>query len=390
MFAIRAAVCASFCLFIAEATWSQENPPAIWAQGDDETALQWSGAKGEVTGLVHSNGGLKVTGSKNTFTGGTTYVSTFENPHSNGGNANVFVPDAMQVAAQALPVAYTLADYMPGGAAAIAAGANYVDLTDDCSGGASVSFNRETIPGTLYWAPCDLNFDVKDSTGEVTVVASGKIHFKAHKDSQVSAFVDGVLALSASDQSKAIHLNGNKSNLHGNLVAEFGEIHLAGSNQTFSCGIFGDSVKISGSSITVTGEDCGGGTTNAPPLAGPTILRATPEDTSGSRCDLLANDNDSDGTLVPSSVLIVENPSNGSVIVDPATGVATYTPAANFFGIDEFRYTVADDDGAASQPALVTISVADTNDPPDRRPRPVLDAGRHRDSRGRPAKRLRH
>ena len=414
----RVAVLAAFCIFLTEAAWPQDPPPAVWAQGSDQTALKWSGAKGEVNGLVHSNGGIKVSGSKNEFTGGTHYVTSFDNPHSNGRNANVFDPVPQQVQPQALPIQYSLADYMPGGAAALAAGDNYVDLTSACSigtpgdnddedddddsdsdsdeggrhhhkkggsghhdddyedddddsdsdsdeggkGEVSISFRNEDIPGRLYWAPCDVSFTAKNAVGQVTIVSTGKIHFKARKNSHVTAFADGFLALSASDKRKAIHLNGNTSTLHGYLLAEAGEVHLAGSKQSLSCGIFGDRIKVSGSSITIDGEDCGGGATNSPPMA-VEDQAATLENTAV-QIDLLANDSDGDGTLVPSSVTIVADPANGSVTVDAATGVATYTPALNFFGIDEFSYVVSDDDGATSQPALVTITVADTNDPP--------------------------
>ena len=74
---------------------------------------------------------------------------------------------------------------------------------------------------------------------------------------------------------------------------------------------------------------------------------------------ILANDTDSDGSIVPSSVKIVANPSNGSIIVNSITGKVTYTPAIGFYGTDSFKYTVKDNDDAISNEATVTISVSE-------------------------------
>jgi regulation of enolase protein 1 (concanavalin A-like superfamily) len=73
--------------------------------------------------------------------------------------------------------------------------------------------------------------------------------------------------------------------------------------------------------------------------------------------DVLANDSDSDGSLVASSVVVVDQPVNGSVVVDPVSGVVTYTPGSGFSGSDGFAYTVADDDGAVSNVASVSVTV---------------------------------
>ena len=73
--------------------------------------------------------------------------------------------------------------------------------------------------------------------------------------------------------------------------------------------------------------------------------------------DVLGNDSDVDGALDPASVLIAVPASNGSASVDPVTGFVTYTPDAGFVGDDSFEYSVADDRGARSHDALVSVSV---------------------------------
>jgi len=110
---------------------------AIWAQSVDDDAIKWSGAKGDVQGLLHSNGGITVSGAKNSFTGGAHWVSQFTNNHENGKKSNTFDPAPIQVTPLAWPRSYNLTDFMPGGAAALAAGDAYVDLTAACASGGS-------------------------------------------------------------------------------------------------------------------------------------------------------------------------------------------------------------------------------------------------------------
>ncbi len=93
---------------------------------------------------------------------------------------------------------------------------------------------------------------------------------------------------------------------------------------------------------------------NLPPVAGDDSAE-TNQDTAVT-IDLLVNDSDSDGTLDPGSVTITNGPSDGSVVIDPATGEATYTPDPGFFGTDTFDYEVCDDDGACAM-ATVTVTV---------------------------------
>jgi regulation of enolase protein 1 (concanavalin A-like superfamily) len=78
---------------------------------------------------------------------------------------------------------------------------------------------------------------------------------------------------------------------------------------------------------------------------------------------VLANDSDSDGTLVASSVSVVSQPAHGTTSVG-SSGVVTYTPAAGYVGADAFSYRVADDDGALSNVASVSVSVTAAPPPP--------------------------
>jgi hypothetical protein len=74
--------------------------------------------------------------------------------------------------------------------------------------------------------------------------------------------------------------------------------------------------------------------------------------------NVVGNDTDLGGAIDPTSVVIVAQPAGGTAeCVAPCAGQVTYTPNATFFGTDTFRYTVADNTGARSNEATVTVRV---------------------------------
>ena len=83
--------------------------------------------------------------------------------------------------------------------------------------------------------------------------------------------------------------------------------------------------------------------------------------------DILANDYDIDGNLVPSSVVIITLPLHGTTSVNAITGAVTYTPNTGYFGTDSYVYMVCDTNGACAQatvaiqvPAIAPVAVNDT------------------------------
>lgn len=79
--------------------------------------------------------------------------------------------------------------------------------------------------------------------------------------------------------------------------------------------------------------------------------------------NVLANDNDPDGAIVPASVTVVpgSGPNHGQIL-SISNGIVTYLPNANYFGTDSFRYTVRDNEGFESLPATVTITITEVAD----------------------------
>src|SRR4029450_9738667 len=81
------------------------------------------------------------------------------------------------------------------------------------------------------------------------------------------------------------------------------------------------------------------GPINDPPVAADDHF-VTDEDTSitASFADLLANDSDPDGDAL--SLVPVAPPSHGTLQSNPG-GTVTYTPNANFHGVDTLRYRLS-------------------------------------------------
>ncbi|QDV71228.1 Dockerin type I repeat protein [Rosistilla carotiformis] len=75
--------------------------------------------------------------------------------------------------------------------------------------------------------------------------------------------------------------------------------------------------------------------------------------------DVLANDQGVAGVLDPTSLRITTQPAEavGRVEVQ-ANGIVRFTPANNFVGTAQFRYTVADEFGVTSDPASVVVLVS--------------------------------
>ena len=75
---------------------------------------------------------------------------------------------------------------------------------------------------------------------------------------------------------------------------------------------------------------------------------------------VLANDNDSDGTLDKSSLIIVDSPVFGDVTIDNEAGTIAYTHNGSETSSDSFVYTVNDNEGGVSNEATVSITIVNS------------------------------
>lgn len=94
-----------------------------------------------------------------------------------------------------------------------------------------------------------------------------------------------------------------------------------------------------------------GGVNTAPPVA--IYDSVTTDNGTSVTIDLVANDTDVDGNLDPTTVVIVQQPGQGSV-VNNGDGTVTYTPNATTAS-DTFNYQVSDTGGLTSNTATVQV-----------------------------------
>ncbi|PCH75304.1 MAG: hypothetical protein COB98_09145 [Flavobacteriaceae bacterium] len=86
------------------------------------------------------------------------------------------------------------------------------------------------------------------------------------------------------------------------------------------------------------------------------------EDTTGV-INVLANDEDPSFIIDTASLVIFEEPANGVVSVNTATGEITYTPNADFNGVDIYQYQVCSTSTpSVCKTAMVTVTVIDELD----------------------------
>jgi hypothetical protein len=107
---------------------------------------------------------------------------------------------------------------------------------------------------------------------------------------------------------------------------------------------------------------------NDPPTAKDDKI-VTQEDTPAT-IDVLANDTEVDNELLTISEIVQ---GKGGSVIKNNDGTLTYTPNANFSGVDSFTYTVTDR-GGEKDTATVTIEVSMANDPPKITSKPVTEA----------------
>ncbi len=95
----------------------------------------------------------------------------------------------------------------------------------------------------------------------------------------------------------------------------------------------------------------------------------TPEDTPVT-IDVAENDIDVEDGIPTGQIIITSQPENGTAEIDdkgtPDTSddEVVYTPNPEFNGTDTFTYTIADSEGASSEPTPVSVDVESVNDAP--------------------------
>ncbi|MEO1034861.1 MAG: Ig-like domain-containing protein [Pseudomonadota bacterium] len=337
-------------LFVAT-TASATDPVVIWSSSDFNKSVSIYGANTAIIGKVQSGGGLRIDPSSASIVGQATYATELDAPLS------VFTPAPIQAPPGPAPIGLTLADYAPGGSAAIAAGSSYVDLTSSCVAGQTlnIDYENESIPPQLIYVPCDVRLKADNSDGTFTLVSTHEITIQALKGSQLQPFVNNTIAFSTLSGDDAIVINGRDATYFGTLWAPNGKVKVRGHEGVYNCGIYGWRVQLNGADLSIRADQCGQTSTNIPPVVDP-ISVSVNEDTTAP-VTLTGTDGDAD----PLTFSITAQPANG--VVTGTSPSFFYTPNDNYNGSDAFT-VVANDGTVDSAPVVVPVTVAAVNDPP--------------------------
>ncbi len=281
------------------------------------------------------------------------------------------------------------------------AASNSATVTVTVSGGGSQTFVFEAVgdgqikltdPGANYGSKGTMKVDGgKFSsymkfvvTGLTGAVSSAKVRLQVTADARDGGDSGGAIFSVANTfngsatpwveqtltSGNAPQAAGSPRHTHGPVapseVVDFEVTSAVSGNGTFSFAInpvstnevkyFTKDGSVSPKLVIVVGS---GGGANQPPVA--VDDNATTPENTPVLVNVLNNDSDADGQLILSSVTLQTQPSNGAATVNTATGEIAYTPAALFVGSDQFSYSVEDDDGAASNVAVVTVVVSAGN-----------------------------
>jgi RHS repeat-associated protein len=292
-------------------------PVALWANTTaDKGSFDWTSGAVTVEGLTHSNGNLRIRGGAKSFKGTTEYAGTLDV----GGAGATFTPPARKVTARDFPLRFAIADYRPGGKAAVEAGARYFDRSADCGSDGFWHANGETLPSGIYYTACSAKLNGQPLGGTITVVAEGEIHVSG-SGAVFDPYADGLLFLSGSSSASAVKFSASTSRFLGYTFAEKGGVDLSGAGNRVYCGVLADRIDISAKDLAVRASGCSRPTrTEAPPTLVPTLeLSATADRDDvlpGQRLTHSATVRNDGATLLVPGIVGVENLGDERVTVN--------------------------------------------------------------------------
>ena len=219
------------------------------------------------------------------------------------------------------------------------------------------AFPNETFESTNYWVDVEFNTTLADT--EPVAVADS---YSVNEDATLSVPQPGVLANDTDpDPGTTLSAQLVSTTAHGSLSlnadGSFSYTPQADFTGTDSFTYTASDGASSSNAVTVTITV---NPVNDAPMAAADVY-ATPEDVPlvVGAPGVLGNDTDIDGPAL--SAAVVTPAANGTVVLN-ANGSFTYTPNANFNGVDSFTNR-ASDGTALSNTSAVTITISAVNDP---------------------------
>ncbi|HVL48638.1 MAG TPA: hypothetical protein VM889_08790 [Candidatus Thermoplasmatota archaeon] len=213
-----------------------ERECAIWAGAD----LEIRGSRNRFDQCAHANDDVFLRGGDQRFRGSVRYVDAIDSNN----NGHVLERGADKVAAAPAPVSLALADYAPGGRAAIAAGSSY-HLRNS-----SAVIDAGALAAGLHYVDGDVVVRGAQSAVAVTLVAKGRITIESH-DLRLTPFVDGLVLGAWRASGNAIEVQSDRGVYDGLLYAASANLQVAGGadGNTFSGKL------VAGQNVAINGDD---------------------------------------------------------------------------------------------------------------------------------------
>jgi hypothetical protein len=235
-----------------------DNPGAIalWAnQIGMLDVFDWTGSQHQVHGAIHSNSDIRLAGAQNVIDGPVHYVTGF----TNTGSQNTFTFQPRQVDAQPLPTLLDLDDFKPGGPAAVAAGAQYVDASAECASsnhGWQRNASQMPLASGVYWIPCDVHISGGNgATNNVTLVSTGAMQIDGVKG-VFQPFHQGLQFATTSQSAGALQLAGDSTLIGGVIFAPNGTVQVSGSSLSLQCSVIGNEIRFANARTTIDARQC--------------------------------------------------------------------------------------------------------------------------------------
>lgn len=249
--------------------------PVIFADSQTcQNTIQWSGANAVVTGNVHSNNDVLVSGQNNLINGDLSYVTTIDG-QSDKITYNPPPPDnPIQTYPLSLPVVFDVEDYAPGGEKANQADAFGQYYNCDCEMNSTWLSNQGLLTSSppnnilqdgLYYTTGNININTSNLIGNnITLVAEGTITITGASN-DLLPFMDDLLLFTPLEYSTSsnvcntavITIAGSSASWGGIIYAPNGLVEMSGSqseNAEYWGSILANTIRLSGAQMNINAD----------------------------------------------------------------------------------------------------------------------------------------
>jgi prepilin-type N-terminal cleavage/methylation domain-containing protein len=209
---------------------------------EPDKIIHWSGSDSTVTGNIHSNSDIHISGSNNQVSGLAEAHLTF----GGGGEDNTFGQKVEGADILPMPLNCGLTNYFQPYTFSWAGDVNLNTIDEVWE---DYPQKKKLKPG-VYYATGKIQLPGNDVSGNVTLIGD-KVHV-AGSESSLTAYTNGVVIYATGTGSEAIKISGDEGTFSGVIYAANGLVDISGSDVTVDGSIIGLQVKLTGSELNIS------------------------------------------------------------------------------------------------------------------------------------------